>query len=187
MRLEIGEVGDPDGDVDPFLDRVDEAVGQGQFDLEIEIKPHEFGDRRPEVERTERGWAVELEDALRLAVQARDLHFGLVDAGENVDAAVVVGETRLGRPDPPRRAVEQSDAEEMLELHHRLARRRPGRPEGARRLGKAAERHHLGEGVHRAELVHRLYPTERQSGLHLAYCLDVRAAQIVTHPFHHRR
>ena len=39
MRLEVGEFRDPDGDVDAFLDRIDEAVGQRQFDLEIGINP----------------------------------------------------------------------------------------------------------------------------------------------------
>ena len=61
-------------------------------------------------------------------MQARDLHLRLVDAGENVDAPIVIGEAGLRRPHAPRRAVEQPDAEHVLELHHRLARRRSGRP-----------------------------------------------------------
>ena len=163
MKLEFGELRDADGDVDSLLDRVDEAVAQRQLDLEVGKLRHEFGDRGPQIERSERRRAVDLEDPSRLAVQARHLHFSLFDARENLDAAIVVGEARLARPYAPRGAVEQPDAEQMLQLHHRLAGRRAGRAQGARRFGETAERHHLGEGVHRAELVHRLVPNWRQA------------------------
>ena len=163
MKLEFGEFGDADGDVDSLLDRVDEAVAQRQLDLEVGKPRHEFGDRGPEIERSERRRAVDLEDPARLAVEARDLHFRLFDARENLDAAIVIGEARLRRPDAPRGAVEQPDAEHVLELHHRLAGRRAGRTQRSRRFCETAERHHLGEGVHRAELVHRLVPNWRQA------------------------
>src|SRR5208337_4446476 len=140
-------------------------------DLELRMSAHELGDGGRKIERSERRRAVQLEHPSRFAVQARHLHFRLLDPRENVDAAVVIGEPRLRRSDAPRRPVEKADAEDMLELHHRLARSRAGRSERPRRLGETAERHHFGEGVHRAELVHGLYPIWRQYGLEIAYCL----------------
>ena len=91
-------------------------------------------------------------------MQAGDLHFRLLNAGENVEAALVIGEARLGRPDAAGRPVEQADAEDVLELHHHLARRGTGGAERPRGLGETAERDHFGERVHGGELVHRLYP-----------------------------
>ena len=52
----------------------------------------------------------------------------------------------------------------MLELHDRLAHCRAGRAQRPRGFGETAERDRFGEGVHCAELVHRLVPVRRQTG-----------------------
>ena len=94
MRLESGERADAHRDVDAFLERIDEAVVERELDLQLGIARHEVGDRGAEIERAERHRRVDLEHAPRLVVQARDLDLGLLDVGEDRDAALVVGEAR---------------------------------------------------------------------------------------------
>ena len=112
--------------VDAFLERVDEAVAQNQLDAQLRVARHELGHRVAEVEDAERHWRVDLEDAARLVVQPRDLNFRFLDIGQDRHAALVIGEARLGGRYAPRRAIEQPRAQELLQLHDRLANRRAG-------------------------------------------------------------
>ncbi len=118
------------------------------------VAGHEVGHRRAEVQHAEGHRRVDLENALGLVVQARDLQLGFLHLGQDGDAALVVGEARLGGRDAPRGAVEQAGAERPLQLHDRLADGRAGQAQAPAGLGEAARRHHLGERVHGVELVH---------------------------------
>ena len=108
----------------------------------------------PKIQRAERHGSIDLEYAFRLVVQARDLHLGFLDAGQNIDAALVVGQPRLCRADAPRRPVQKSRAEQLLELHHALADSRTGEARGAARLGVTSECDDLHKCIHGIELVH---------------------------------
>src|SRR5690606_24842885 len=101
--------------------------------------------------------------------EARNLELGLLDARKYVETALVVGEPSLRRTDASGRAVEQSGAKNLLQLHHRFADRGPGDAQRTASLGIAAKRHDFGEGVHGLQLIHgQLYLYWMQFGENIA-------------------
>ena len=86
-------------------------------------------------------------------MQSRDRKLGLLDRGEDIDAALIECAPGLGRADAARRPIEQARAQQLLQLHHGFAHRRAREAELAAGLGIAAQGDHLGEGIHPRELV----------------------------------
>ena len=125
MRLEVLQRADAHRDVDAFLERIDEPVRQHQLHFERRIEGHELRDRIAEIHGAERHRRVDAQNPARLVVQPRHLRFGLFHLRKDGVAALEVGEPRLGGRHAPRRPVQQAGAERLLELHDRLADRRP--------------------------------------------------------------
>ena len=87
-------------------------------------------------------------------MQLRDLQFGLLDPCDDVDATLVVGQTRFCRADTACGAIEEPCAQQLLQLHDGFADGRTGKSKGATCLCVAAVRDDLHERIHRFQLVH---------------------------------
>ncbi len=105
------------------------------------------------------GVRVDTQRAARRRLQrARDI-VGLLDIGEDLDAAVVIGATDLGHADLARRAVEQASAQALLQRLDVIAHHGRGHVELAPGGGKPAavddadERGEAGQAIHGPRLL----------------------------------
>ena len=118
------QVGDPQGDVEPFLHRVDLLVAQDELDVKLRVLPHEVGDRAAEMERAERHRGVDPQNAARLGLQARHREIGFLQIGEDRGATLEIGLAVLGRRGAAGGTEQQLDPEILLEVDDVFAHRR---------------------------------------------------------------
>ncbi|MEM6617153.1 MAG: hypothetical protein AAF619_11525 [Pseudomonadota bacterium] len=95
----IGQVCDPDRDVEPVFEGVDEAIIELELDRDGGIFLEVFGDCRTEMECPEGHGRVDLENATRVAGLIDDFVFGSRNVVERGLDASIVDEPRLGRRD----------------------------------------------------------------------------------------
>ena len=154
IRLEFLQLADPDREIDPFLDQVDERVGHAEIDPERRIAGQELGQGRGDVQAAERHRRAQAEHAARLGLELRDREPGVVDLGQDPLAALVIEPPGLGQAELARGAVEQAHAELVLERADAARHRRGRQAQTARGRGEAAAFDHLGEQAHAGEGVH---------------------------------
>ena len=114
------------GDVGLLLDQVDKAVGDRQFDVDFRIAGEEIGERGRELMQAEGGAGIDAQPAARRPAHAHDFGFGLFDLGDDAPRA---GEKRLAfrrQRQPARAALEQADAQAVLQARNQLGNGRRG-------------------------------------------------------------
>ena len=148
IRLEFGEHGQPDRDVDGLAQQVEQMVGQPQPDGQLRVaclEPRQERGQDPAGEAQGRG---DPQVAVRRAAGIGDDALGVRHRRQHLLAGLVERGALLGRLDLAGGAVEQPDAEMALELLQPVAdhgRRQAQVPPGGR---QAAELDHPDEHLH---------------------------------------
>jgi len=155
----VGKPADPPRDVVAFLEQVDEAVVEGELDLDPRVAREELGQHRAEVEKAEGHRCVDLEPAARLDGVARGGELGLLDLLDDPGAVVAVDRAHLGQRETPGGAVEQPHAQPLLQRGHVLARGRLGQAELPGCGGEAAQLRHAHEHRHAVQTVQAGLPS----------------------------
>src|SRR5690349_4877922 len=89
---------------------------------------------------------VDAQPATRHAARTRDLRLHVLDVGDDLPRAGKIGLTLRRERKSPRGALEETNAEPLLEPRHQLRDRRGRQPEGFRRSRKALALNDLHEG-----------------------------------------
>ncbi|GCC47396.1 hypothetical protein chiPu_0031598, partial [Chiloscyllium punctatum] len=138
-----------------LVDQVDIALADREVDLDLRIGRQELDDRGRQ-ELRQMGVGVDAQRAARHRLQCAGDVVGLLDVGEDMDAAVVIGLADLGEADLARGAVEQSGTEAIFQRLHVVAHHCRGHVELAAGRGEAAgindpdERGQTGQAIHAA-------------------------------------
>ena len=148
---------DTDGEIEPLVDEVDRAIGEIEVECKLRVRGRECGDRRSEMELAKRHATGQAQRPPRHDRRRAHGRFGLLEVGEQLDAALVKCLASLGEGQPPGGAVEQSHVEMLLELGDLPRDRRRRQAQALGRPRKAAQFHDLDEGVGGGETVHPHY------------------------------
>jgi hypothetical protein len=142
-----------DGDIDALLDQVHDPVGKVEIEADLGILRHELRqDRDEEVVGDHR--AGDTDAAARRLARAHEALMRVVEIIEDAPAALMEGAAFLGQAQAAGGALDEPDAELVLQLRHRLpnSRRRqakhPPRRDEATEIGRAHERGQAGETIH---------------------------------------
>ena len=146
----VARLGDPQGDVEALLDDVHDPVGHLELDPQLRVLGREVREDVAQEEAPEVLGRGDPERAAWLARDAADLRLELVDVLEQRSGTCGQQLARLGRYDLARGAVQELDAEPLLQIAHVLAHRGGRQPQRARRLREAAV---LGDGDEGLQLV----------------------------------
>ncbi len=137
-----------------FADHVHLPVGALQQHLDLGTLFHEARDHLTELEIDHRGRATHPHHALRLRTHPVDGLLRGVGLHHHRNAVPVIFPADLGNGEPPRRAVDEPDAEAILQEADAAAQPRPRHAELAGRRGEAVLLDHLGKEVQIVEVLH---------------------------------
>lgn len=141
-------------DVVAFVDQLDDTIGQRDLDRHVGVALGVRRHRVHHVAQPERGQRRHAQPPLRHDARGAHRLPGLVEFGERLHEPLVVFAPRLRRRDAARRAMQETRAELVLEMHHVLARHRRrhlhalGRADEAADFDDIAEHIHADEGIH---------------------------------------
>jgi hypothetical protein len=149
----IGRRRQPDRDVIALVDHVHGALSHRQVNLDLGVGVEEFGDYRRD-ELNDMGGGVDPQCSARRRLQRAGDVIGLLDIGENLNAAVVIDPPDFGEADLPRGALEQPCTEPVFECLDVIAHHRRRHVEPATRGREAAIVHHPDKGRQTGQPVH---------------------------------
>jgi hypothetical protein len=165
----IAQVGDPDRQIEAVGDDVDEGVAQDQFDVHRRVGVEEGLEMRRDVHAPERGRRRDAQGAARLAGAAGDPGLGLLDRAEDRDDPLIEALAGLGQRELAGGALEQADAEPILQAADALGDDGRREAELAGGGGHALGRDDMGEDVEVAEPVHASLRLFRFGNNHARY------------------
>ena len=110
----------PDRNVEAFVDDVDGPLAHVQIDLDVGIGFEELRDDRRD-KRNDVGPGIDPQRAARRRLQRAGNIVGLLDIGQNLRGAIVIGPADFGQADLARGAIEKTHAKFLLQLLHMLA------------------------------------------------------------------
>ena len=148
-----GTFRDADGQIDLFLDEIDEPVGQDQVDVDLRVAMHEVPDDGPQLGTAEIRRRGQPQAAPRQPADRPDGLLRLLDLRQQPDTALVIDRAGLGQAELMRRAVDQSHADALLEALDVPAHHRRRELEAPRRLREVLGLHDLGEDPHAEQCV----------------------------------
>ena len=140
-----------DGDVEAFVDDVDQTVAVVEIQFDLGILSHETGQRRGE--KTAENRQADPQLAARRGPVTRQLTLHIADFLENPSAALQQHLAFRRQRDAPRASMEQAHTQVCLEAGNRLADGRRGQPEDAPSLREAARFRRVDEGGEGAKAV----------------------------------
>jgi hypothetical protein len=121
----VFEPAEHDRDVDFGTDELGSARRRDHVDVDLRVPTDERADHGGKFSR-HLGRCRDVHDAARLARGLARQHRRFVETGDGLAGALVVRAAGVGERDPPRRALEQHDAEILLELRNAAAHRGRG-------------------------------------------------------------
>ena len=145
---------DPHAEIDTLLDQVDVAVVEQQLDLDRGVAPHELADEGRDVQPAEHHRGGDDEAPGGHAMLGLSDALGLVHVGEDAPGALEEAGSGLGQADGAGGALQQPDAEPLLEPRDDASDGRWGHPERAGRRCKAATLDDSDEGGHGVDPIH---------------------------------
>jgi hypothetical protein len=150
----IGQMADPDREIDTILDEVDHAVGQTEVGADVGIALQVGGHDSANMQPAEPDRRRDDELSLRPRALALDGVLSLLDIGQNPPRPLQVTGACVGQRHLPRGPLQQPRAKAVLQRRNqpRDARRRQAKL--ARRGGKAPQVGHRDEGLHGIDPVH---------------------------------
>ena len=154
----ISQIADAKGDVDALLDQIDDAVAEEQFGPQLRICRQIFADQGTDMDLAENIGRRDHDPPARFAALTLGHQLGLLEIGENAPRAVEKTLARVGEAHSPCGAVQQPDAETLLQRRDMTGRRRGGDAEPARGRRKAALVGDGDEDAYGFEAVHEIIP-----------------------------
>ena len=145
---------DADGEIETFLDQVDDAVRQRHVEAHLGVGGEKRGDRRRQMAHAEIDRARELDRAAGDHRRAARLLLGLLQLGEELHAAFVEGPAALREADATGRAVEQARLQVGLEVGDVPGCSSSRQTQPRRRGGETPRFNDLRENPHRLPPVH---------------------------------
>jgi hypothetical protein len=148
-------VADAHGNIDAFIDQVDDPVEKIGRHFDGRIRPQELHDARHDVCAAEQHRRGDRQVARGRGIDARDRLIGLGDAGEDVARVVQVAASGFGQAHAAGRALQQLHAQLRFERGNGPGDCRRGQveaPGGGRKAGFFAD---CEEDVHQMELVQK--------------------------------
>src|SRR5262249_5475928 len=157
MRDESIEVGDPNRDIDAFLDQVYDSIDEQHVGAHLRMAPEEVVHDRGDIASAEQRRSADRELARWLAAAGDQCFLRLLQGGKDVTTALEILRALVRQVDSAGGAIEQRHAELTLERSQRADHGRQRRIELVRGRGQAARFHDAREGPHRQKLVHSGY------------------------------
>ena len=150
----IGEVTDPDGEVDAVFHQVDHAVRQPQFAGDLGIA-HQIGrHHRADVQASETDRGRDRQPPARPRAFALDRAFGFLDIGEDAPDPLEIARADIGQRHRPRGPLQQPRAETVLQRRDQPRHARRRQPQLARRRRKTPEVGDGDKGLHGVDAIH---------------------------------
>ena len=162
-QVAVGERAGSHNAVDAFANQVDETLALTDLDAERGVSRQEAGQLGQQDGAREIAGHVDPDEAAHRIACAT---LGLLDIGEDLHAAPVIGFALDRRRDVPCRALQQPGAEPLLQRLDRGGRDRTGHAEVGGGGAEAAALHNAGEKLEAAEAVHRCCFAQRNNDVH---------------------
>ena len=143
----VRQGGNPQGHVDPFVDQIDEPVFEPQIERHVRIGDKEGVKRRTERQLAEIARRRHTQQPARFRRLMGDRGIEIVEMGKDLADLAIVGLTRLGKAQRPRRTVHQPDAKFVLEIGDIFGQQRLGAAMSPRRRGKTTGLEHLNKSA----------------------------------------
>ncbi len=153
INAEIGQSRNPDGDVEAVLDQIDQAVVEGHVEQDFGIFGGEFDDRQTDLQIGQRARRRNPQSSFQAAAGLAHRVLQIGNPAQDVGSRVVVELPGLGQRKLASRAVEQQDAEFVLQFAHIFRHQRLGTADAARRRRKAFGIDNIQECLHSRQRV----------------------------------
>lgn len=140
--------------VDAFAHQIDQAVAAADFQVDLRIAAAEFVDARQDDAGGVGAVQVQAQGAARIAGDRAQRRFGVVQFGQHVHAALVIGLPVQGRPHLPGGAVEQTRAQARFQFLDGMGGGGLGHVQHGGGAGEAAQLDDAGEQAQGLETVH---------------------------------
>jgi hypothetical protein len=128
----VGQLADADRQIVPLADEIDVTVVEVEVDLELGMPDQKLGDRRREVQVSERHRGGDPQGAPKLALETARRLLGFDDVGQDVSRPLVIGVPRFGEAQAARGAVKKAGPEPVFECTDPPADHRFSKPQPAR-------------------------------------------------------
>ncbi len=148
------EPGDSDGDVESFLDEVDEPVVRDDVERQFGMLLAEVDQGLADIRIDESPRHGDSQSALEVGIVGTHEIGEVVDLLQDLRCAAVIGVSGLGQRELARRAVQQQRAELVLEFAHIFRQQRLGFADAPGRGRKAFRVHDIDEGADAGQGIH---------------------------------
>jgi hypothetical protein len=139
----------------PLADEIDAAVVKVEFNLKLGVRDEKLGDRRREVQMTERHRGGNPEGAPKFAVEPARHLFRLDNVGKDISRPLVISVPRFGEAQAAGGTVKKAGAEPVFKRADPPADHRLGEPKPARGARETLSLYRLHEDRHVIKEAHR--------------------------------
>ncbi len=153
-QIVTADPADPDGEVETFLNEIGNTVRKHDIESDIRIGAAKSGERRCQPQGGQRDRGGQAQAPARVAGLSSDTGFGFFQVGQQLRAALEVGEAFIRGVHAPRRAIDQAHVELGFQLRHHARHGSGGKAGLISRRDETAGLDHRAENTHRFEFVH---------------------------------
>src|SRR6266702_1522834 len=150
----VGEMADPDREIDAVFDQIDRAVRQPQFARNLAIACQIRRHHRTDMEPSESDRRRDHQPSARPRSLRLRRAFGFLDIGENPSDTLQVARADVGQRHLPRGPLQQPRAETILQRRNQPRHARRRQPEFTGRRRKTLEVGHRDKGLHGVDAIH---------------------------------
>ena len=111
----LGQHADANGQIDPFIDQIDDSIKQYQINANLGIRRQKIGHHRPHVQAPEHHRRGDDQSPGRLHLPRQQGRFGFFDIDQQMPATFEIIPPFISQRHAPRRSVEQTNAQRPLQ------------------------------------------------------------------------